>query len=286
MSAGSTIEWTEATWNPVTGCTKVSPGCKHCYAERMSKRLRAMGVPQYARGFEVAVHPDSLARPLRWRKPRRVFVNSMSDLFHPAIPFDFVERVFAVMTEATQHQFQVLTKRPELALSLADRLPWPKNVWLGTSVENRDQVDRLRALREIPAQLRFVSIEPLLGPIPRLPLRGVDWIIVGGESGPGARPMKREWVIQIRNRCQAMAVPFFFKQWGGVNKKRTGRLLDDRTWDEMPTETSEQGSLRDRRVACLSAVQACLRESRSYLDLEHARAYGLGMPPALANKTR
>jgi protein gp37 len=240
MAAGSAIEWTEATWNPVTGCTKVSPGCKHCYAERMSVRLRAMGVRQYSRGFELAVHAESLDLPLRWRKPRFVFVNSMSDLFHPGVPLEFIQRVFAVMTQAAQHQFQVLTKRPEIALSVSDRLPWAKNVWLGTSVENRDYVHRTHELRQIPAQVRFLSLEPLLGPVPRLPLRGVHWVIVGGESGPGARPMKEKWVTQIRNRCIAMGVPFFFKQWGGVNRKRTGRLLEGRTWDELPVSPDQR----------------------------------------------
>ena len=235
MANGSRIEWTEATWNPVTGCTKVSPGCKNCYAERMSKRLQAMGVRQYRRAFALATHRDMLDLPLRWKKPRRVFVNSMSDLFQERLPLAFIQDVFKVMEQASQHQFQVLTKRPELALQYADNLPWPENVWLGTSVETQLYVDRVRTLRRIPAHIRFLSVEPLLGPIPRLPLRGIHWVIVGGESGPGARHMNERWVLQIRNRCVTQGVPFFFKQWGGVNKKRTGRELEGRTWDELPS---------------------------------------------------
>ncbi|MCH8241416.1 MAG: phage Gp37/Gp68 family protein [Planctomycetes bacterium] len=234
MAAGSTIEWTQATWNPVTGCTKVSPGCKHCYAERMSKRLQAMRMPHYKNGFALALHRDSLDLPLRWKKPRVIFVNSMSDLFQERIPLKFIQQVFTVMQESPQHQFQVLTKRPELALAYSDQLPWPSNVWLGTSVESALYVHRIRTLQRIPAKIRFLSVEPLLGPIPRLPLSNIHWVIVGGESGPGARPMDERWVVQIRNRCVAAGVPFFFKQWGGVNKKRTGRTLDGKTWDEMP----------------------------------------------------
>lgn len=234
MANGSKIEWTEATWNPVTGCTKVSPGCKNCYAERMSKRLQAMGVPQYENAFALNMHEEVLDLPMRWKKPRVIFVNSMSDLFQEGIPLKFIQRAFTVMQECPQHQFQVLTKRPELALKHAGKLPWPENVWMGTSVENADYVDRVRILQQIPAKIRFLSVEPLLGPIPRLPLTKIDWVIVGGESGPGARPMKEEWVIQIRDRCNKYSVPFFFKQWGGVNKKRTGRELHGQTWDEMP----------------------------------------------------
>ena len=244
MANGSKIEWTEATWNPVTGCTKVSPGCKNCYAERMSKRLKAMGLPQYRNGFALTLQHDVVDLPLRWKKPRVIFVNSMSDLFQEGIPLKFIQRVFTVLQESPQHQFQVLTKRPELALEYAGRLPWPDNVWLGTSVENKDYVDRVRLLQRIPAKTRFLSVEPLLGPIPRLPLAKIHWVIVGGESGPGARPMKAEWVIQIRDRCLASNVPFFFKQWGGVNKKRTGRELEGKTWDDLPmTPLVEHGRL-------------------------------------------
>lgn len=236
MAQASRIEWTNATWNPVTGCTKVSPGCAHCYAERMSRRLQAMGVPQYRDGFSLTLQPEALDAPLGWRHPRRVFVNSMSDLFHPEVPLSFIQQVFDVMVRASQHQFQVLTKRPEIALHIADDLPWPANVWLGTSVESSDYVHRVRTLQKIPATIRFLSVEPLLGPIPRLPLKKIHWVIVGGESGPGARPMREEWVTQIRDRCIDQGVPFFFKQWGGVNKKKTGRELEGSTWDEMPIE--------------------------------------------------
>lgn len=236
MAQGSKIEWTQATWNPVTGCTKVSPGCKNCYAERMAKRLQAMGVPQYRNAFRLTLQPKTLDLPLRWRKPRLVFVNSMSDLFHERVPLAFIQEVFSVMQIASQHTFQVLTKRPEVALSFQDQLPWPNNVWVGTSVENALYTHRIKTLRKIPAKIRFLSLEPLLGPIPNLALRGIHWVIVGGESGPGARPMKERWVKQIREKCLSEEVPFFFKQWGGVNKKRTGRVLDGRTWNDMPTQ--------------------------------------------------
>lgn len=234
MAQGSSIEWTEATWNPVTGCTKVSAGCKHCYAERMAKRLQAMGVDRYTNGFAVTLQPDVLDLPRQWRNARTIFVNSMSDLFHKDIPVSFVKQVFAVMNECPRHTFQILTKRPEIAASYASELKWTPNIWMGTSVENMLVLHRVSALRSIPAVVRFLSIEPLLGPLPTLSLDGIHWAIVGGESGPGARPMQQEWVEQIRDRCIAHGVPFFFKQWGGVNKKRTGRLLCGRTWDEMP----------------------------------------------------
>lgn len=234
MADQSTIEWTEATWNPVTGCTKISAGCKHCYAERMSLRLRAMGKPQYRNGFLVTLQPGAVEIPLRWKRPRVIFVNSMSDLFHEDVPLDFIREVFDVMLRCPQHTFQVLTKRPETALDFSPRLPWPSNVWLGTSIEDKRVLHRARMLQQVPAALRFLSLEPLLGPLPRIPLKGIHWTIVGGESGPGARPMKIEWVRQIREQCKQKGVPFFFKQWGGVNKKKTGRLLDGRTWDEMP----------------------------------------------------
>jgi len=234
MAAHSHIEWTDATWNPVTGCTKVSQGCKHCYAERMAHRLQAMGSPRYANGFRVTLHDDLLDLPLRWRTPRRVFVNSMSDLFHPEVPTWFIQQVFATIAEASWHTFQVLTKRPERVVALARDLTWPKNLWLGTSVENRDVLSRILWLQQVPAAVRFLSLEPLLGPIIPLPLAGIDWVIVGGESGPGARPMRPEWVIAIRDACNQAKVPFFFKQWGGVQRTRAGRLLDGRTWDEFP----------------------------------------------------
>ena len=250
MAQGSAIEWTDSTWNPVTGCTKVSAGCKHCYAERMAERLQAMGVPQYRDGFKLALHPEALELPLRWKKPRCIFVNSMSDLFHEDVPLDYIRRVFDVMNRCPQHVFQILTKRPEVAAEVARELTWSGNIWMGTSVENALVLHRIESLREIPAQVRFLSLEPLLGPLRRVPLAGVHWVIVGGESGPGARPMKAEWVRQIREQCLARGVPFFFKQWGGVNKKRTGRELDGRTWDEMPVNVGEDlGSSGHVRIA-------------------------------------
>ena len=234
MAAGSSIEWTESTWNPVTGCTKVSAGCAHCYAERMALRLHAMGQPNYARGFRVAVHEHALDLPLTWRRPQVVFVNSMSDLFHDAVPEVFIRRVFDVMRRAHWHMFQVLTKRAERLAEVAPRLDWPKNVWMGVSVENAKHVDRIDHLRAVNAAVRFLSLEPLLGPLPGLDLTGIDWVIVGGESGPDARQMREEWAVDLRDQCQAAGVPYFFKQWGGVHKKRAGRLLQGRTWDEMP----------------------------------------------------
>ena len=248
MSLGSSIEWTEATWNPVTGCTKVSAGCKNCYAERMAKRLKAMGKPQYANGFKLTLQHDSLHLPLGWRQPRTIFVNSMSDLFHKDVPLEFIEKVFAVMNRCPQHTFQVLTKRPEIAAAYAAHLNWTPNVWMGTSVENQLVLHRVTSLREIPARVRFLSVEPLLGPIPRLPLHGIHWVIVGGESGPGARPMDPQWVRDIRDQCVARGVPFFFKQWGGINKKKHGRMLDNRPWDEMPLPVStSEGLFCERR---------------------------------------
>jgi protein gp37 len=234
MAQNSAIEWTEATWNPVTGCTKISPGCKFCYAERMAHRLQAMGQPRYRNAFELTLQPDAIEAPLHWKKPRVIFVNSMSDLFHKDVPLAYIQRCFAVMRQASQHTFQILTKRPERVAECAASLEWPDNVWMGTSVERADYVQRARVLKDVPARTRFLSVEPLLGPIPKLPLQGIHWVIVGGESGPGARPMEVGWVRQIRDRCVAHDVPFFFKQWGGVHKARTGRVLDDRTWDEMP----------------------------------------------------
>ena len=234
MGLNSAIEWTQATWNPVTGCSKVSPGCAHCYAERMARRLQAMGQPNYANGFEVTMHEHVLDAPLRWRQPRVIFVNSMSDLFHEHVSREFVTRVFQTMTSAPRHRFQVLTKRSERLVALGAELPWPVNVWMGVSVENADYAHRIDHLRETGAHVKFLSLEPLLGPLPALDLHDIDWVIVGGESGPGARPMDRAWVTDIRDQCLAAEVPFFFKQWGGVNKKRAGRRLDGRTWDEMP----------------------------------------------------
>ena len=234
MAQGSPIEWTEATWNPVTGCTKVSPGCKHCYAERMAERLQAMGQPNYRNGFALTLQPHMLELPLRWRKPQTIFVNSMSDLFHEDVPVEYVQRVFSVMRRASWHRFQVLTKRAARLAQLSPELEWTSNVWMGVSVESAAYQSRIDALRSTGAHTRFLSIEPLLGAIPDLNLAGIDWVIIGGESGPGARPVDPAWVIDIRDQCRRAGVAFFFKQWGGTNKKRSGRLLDGRTWDEMP----------------------------------------------------
>jgi len=234
MAQGSSIEWTEATWNPVTGCTKVSPGCKHCYAERMAARLQAMGQPNYSRGFEVTLHERALELPLTWKKPQTVFINSMSDLFHDKVPEAFIRRVFDVMRRASWHTFQVLTKRAERLEALGRSLDWPANVWMGVSVETRKYLSRLDHLRRTPAQVKFISFEPLLEGLGKIDLAGIDWAIVGGESGPGARGMDKVWVVEIRDQCLAADVPFFFKQWGGINKKKAGRLLDGRTWDGLP----------------------------------------------------
>jgi protein gp37 len=234
MGLGSSIEWTEATWNPVTGCDKLSPGCKHCYAERMALRLRSMGQARYAKGFDLVLQHDAIELPLKWQRPQTIFVNSMSDLFHKDVPLHFIERVFDTMRRATWHRFQVLTKRSERLREIGSTLPWPENVWMGVSVESDTYLSRVDDLRASPARVKFLSLEPLLGPLSELILHDIDWVIVGGESGPGARPMRAEWVREIRDSCVLIGVPFFFKQWGGVQKKRHGRSLDGRTWDEMP----------------------------------------------------
>jgi protein gp37 len=234
MATASSIEWTEATWNPLTGCTKLSAGCKYCYADRMAKRLQAMGSPNYRNGFKITLHEHMLDIPFTWKKPRKVFVNSMSDLFHPEVPGDFIHRVFDVMVQCPQHQFQVLTKRPERVAQMSDELLWQENIWMGTSVEDLRVISRIDHLRKADAETRFLSLEPLLGPLPNLNLAGIHWVIVGGESGPKARPIDSEWVTDIRDQCLEAGVPFFFKQWGGRNKKKTGRLLEGRTWDEFP----------------------------------------------------
>lgn len=235
MGEHSGIEWTDATWNPVTGCTKISPGCKNCYAERLALRLRAMGNPRYERGFAVTLHPAQLALPLRWRRPSRIFVNSMSDLFHEDVPIEFIERVFEVMAQASWHVFQILTKRSQRLATLAPRLRWAPNIWQGVSVESARYASRIGNLLNVPASVRFLSLEPLLGALPNLPLSGVDWVIVGGESGGGRRPIEAVWVQEIRDQCLAASVPFFFKQWGGRTPRSGGRLLDGRTWDDLPT---------------------------------------------------
>lgn len=260
MAQASSIEWTDATWNPVVGCTKVSAGCQHCYAERMARRLAAMAKAAVARGADpgraanylpvlnrrgqwngrVFLDWGAVEDPLRWKQPRMVFVNSMSDLFHEAVPLEFIRAVFAVMNRCPQHTFQILTKRPHRAAEHSAVLDWASNIWLGTSVENAPVLHRIDALCRTAASVRFISAEPLLGPLPGLPLAGLDWVIVGGESGPGARPLEAAWVRSLRDQCTAAGVPFFFKQWGGVNKSARGRTLDGRTWDEMPSTSRDR----------------------------------------------
>lgn len=269
MAQASRIEWTQTTWNPVAGCTKVSAGCKNCYAERMARRLAAMASAALDRGAspgrtanylpvidrrgawsgQILQDVEALDDPKKWKEPRVVFVNSMSDLFHENVSFAFVQAVFKTMNECPRHQFQVLTKRPHIAKQYSPSLKWTHNIWLGTSVENADVQERVEHLRETGAHVKFLSVEPLLGPIPRLPISGISWVIVGGESGPGARPMKPEWVQQIRDRCRRLGVAFFFKQWGGTNKKRTGRILDGREWNEMPGSRIEHPRATKSQVA-------------------------------------
>jgi protein gp37 len=230
----SKIEWTEMSWNPVTGCTKISPGCRNCYAEIMAKRLQAMGLPKYSAAFELTIHTEELDTPRRWRKPRTVFVNSMSDLFHRSVPTNFIFQVFQTMVECPQHRFQVLTKRARRLRQLSHQLAWSENIWMGVSVEDTRRLSRIDELRATAAAVKFLSLEPLLTALPDLSLEGIDWVIVGGESGPNARPIDKAWVTEIRDQCQEAGVPFFFKQWGGRNKKKAGRYLDGRTYDEMP----------------------------------------------------
>jgi protein gp37 len=234
--AQSSIEWTEMTWNPTTGCNKLSAGCKFCYAEVMSRRLQAMGVEKYKDNFKLRIHESELDTPYTWKKPKVVFVNSMSDLFHKDVPVEFIERVFAVMKDNPQHVFQVLTKRADVLLRYDQQglLQWPHNVWMGTSVEDGRVRHRIDLLRQTGARVKFLSCEPLIGPLPDMDLRGIDWVIVGGESGRKPRPMKPDWVLDIKDQCDRANVAFFFKQWGGTNKKAAGRELDGRTYDEMP----------------------------------------------------
>lgn len=234
MAHNSPIEWTESTWNPVTGCTKISPGCKHCYAERLAKRLKAMGQPNYRNGFNLTLQPHMLELPLKWKKPQTIFVNSMSDLFHTEVPLDYIQQVFDVMNRAHWHRFQVLTKRADRLAEVSSELHWSQNIWMGVSVESQKYVHRIDDLRQTGAKIKFLSLEPLLGELKNLDLCQIDWAIVGGESGYGARPIKLEWVLDIQKQCKEYQVPFFFKQWGGFNKKKTGRLLEGRTYDEMP----------------------------------------------------
>jgi protein gp37 len=263
MSAHSHIEWTQSTWNPVTGCTKISLGCKNCYAECMARRLKTMGQPNYANGFQVTLHEHILEYPLRWKKPRTIFVNSMSDLFHEQVPDSFIFKIFDIMKQACWHQFQILTKRSLRLKELASRLDWPKNVWMGVSIENEAAKFRIDDLRQVPATVRFLSLEPLLGPLASLNLSDIDWVIVGGESGPRARPMKEEWVTQIKEHCIEQNVPFFFKQWGGINKKRNGRLLEGRTWDDMPMKLIDfEEGIKDNKSLHLTAIPSLLPSGR------------------------
>jgi protein gp37 len=234
MAAKSSIEWTNATWNPVTGCSKISPGCKNCYAERMAHRLQAMGQINYRNGFQLTLHPHALDIPLHWKKPQTVFVNSMSDLFHLDVPHEFIFNIFRVMKSAYWHTFQVLTKRSEHLLELNPQLDWANNIWMGVSVENTRYQYRIEHLRKTNATVKFLSLEPLLGPLPELDLSNIDWVIVGGESGPKARPVEEKWVLDIRDQCINANIPFFFKQWGGVRKKASGRLLEGLIWDQLP----------------------------------------------------
>ena len=234
MSENSNIEWTDATWNPVTGCTKISPGCANCYAETFAERFRGVPNHPYEQGFDLKIWPNRLALPATWKKSKRIFVNSMSDLFHKDVPDEYIVQVFDVMNEVNHHQYQVLTKRAERLAALSPRLKWGKNIWQGVSIENADYVSRIDCLRETGAAVKFLSVEPLLGPIPRINLEGIDWVIVGGESGYRARPVSEDWIVDLKDQCQAAGVPFFFKQWGGKNKKRAGRELQGRTFDEMP----------------------------------------------------
>ena len=235
MGQKSEIEWTESTWNPVTGCTKISLGCQHCYAERMARRLQAMGQPNYVNGFQLTLHERALSLPLEWKSPQVIFVNSMSDLFHEDVPLEFIIKVFNVMNQTHWHTYQILTKRSRRLREIDTLLPWAPHIWMGVTAETADYLHRVDDLRETGAYMKFVSFEPLLGPVKNFDLRSIDWVIVGGESGPGARPIRREWVIQIRDQCAAAGVHFFFKQWGGTRRKIAGRSLDGRTYDAMPT---------------------------------------------------
>jgi protein gp37 len=228
------IEWTESTWNPITGCSKISPGCKNCYAERMAQRLKAMGQPNYAKGFDLTLHEHALELPLKWKTSQVIFVNSMSDLFHKNVPFNFIMKVFEVMNKGNWHTYQILTKRSGRLRILDHTIPWADHIWMGVSIETADYQNRIEDLQQTNAKVKFLSLEPLLGPIPNLNLKGIDWVIVGGESGPKARPIDSAWVSEIRDQCFESKVPFFFKQWGGVNKKKAGRLLEGQTWSQMP----------------------------------------------------
>lgn len=247
MALASSIEWTDATWNAVTGCTKISPGCSNCYAERMALRLKRIGHPNYINGFQVTLHENLIELPLYWKKPLTIFVDSMSDLFHDDVPDEFIFRVFDTMQRAKWHRFQILTKRSKRLLDLSPHLQWMPHIWMGVSVENENYTYRIEHLRKTGASIKFLSLEPLLGPMPDLNLDGIDWVIIGGESGPRARVMQAQWVTDIRNQCQRAKVPFFFKQWGGANKKKSGRLLEGRTWDEIPLMTNNKPTEASKR---------------------------------------
>ncbi|MEN6299792.1 MAG: phage Gp37/Gp68 family protein [Anaerolineaceae bacterium] len=234
MSQNSSIEWTESTWNPITGCTKISIGCTNCYAERMARRLQAMGQPNYINGFNITLHPNSLNLPLKWKKPQMIFVNSMSDLFHDEVPFEFIQEIFNVMKNAYWHTFQILTKRSERLLEIDKYIAWPPNVWMGVSIENNKFIYRCEHLRKTKSKIKFLSCEPLLGPIKDLNLKGIHWVIVGGESGTNARPVKEDWICEIRDQCISNNIPFYFKQWGGKNRKKSGRILQGQIWNQMP----------------------------------------------------
>lgn len=234
MAEKSKIEWTESTWNPVTGCTQISEGCQNCYAKRMAERLHSMGQEKYKNAFKLTTHPTCLNEPLKWKKPQIIFVCSMSDLFHKSVPDEFIMQVFEVMNKASWHTFQVLTKRSKRLKEIAPKLNWTKNIWLGVTVENDNHKDRIKDLVKTPAIIKYLSVEPMLSEVKQIPLSGIDWVIVGGESGPGARPIQEEWILPIRDKCSAMNIPFFFKQWGGTNKKQAGSLLQGKHWKQMP----------------------------------------------------
>lgn len=240
------IEWSRVSWNPVTGCSRTSPGCDHCYAERMAKRLHGWGMEKYRNGFEVTLHPDTLQLPLKWKKPTLIFVNSMSDIFHDEVPLEYIQQIFTIARRADRHMFQMLTKRSKRLVRLAPKLEWPKNIWMGVTCESQTYTYRIEDLRKVPAAVRFLSLEPLLGPLPNLDLHDIHWAIVGGESGPGARPMKQEWVEEIQRQCTEQNVRFFFKQWGGVNKKAGGRSLHGRTYDDMPDLPEPHAAIQPR----------------------------------------
>jgi len=255
MAQGSGIEWTESTWNPITGCSKISPGCKFCYAERMAERLQAMGQRNYRNGFALTLQPHMLNLPLQWRKPQTIFVNSMSDLFHDEVPVSYIRQIFDVMRQASWHRFQVLTKRSARLAQLSSQLEWTPNIWMGVSVETDRYRFRIDHLRSTNAHVKFLSLEPLLGPLINLDLSKIDWAIVGGESGPHARDLNPAWVTDLRDQCRWAKVPFFFKQWGGKNKKRAGRILDGRTWDQMPSLKAAGSIARPRRRLVLVATR-------------------------------